>query len=199
MPDRVSCAAALACLAPYNAKGLDWNGGMADSNIRAYHNAEADLAGLVAQLDEQAVQVRNDPESLLRSLWPELGEDDKSVVGDIGLRRLIAETHAEALRRTVGGWVDDVLALRRPWGFDLSAITVPMLLWHGNGDVFSPASHTYWLARQIPGAEIDMESGRAHFGAVEAQPQVLAWVAAQMTAGPAAKSAASQRASAAAR
>jgi pimeloyl-ACP methyl ester carboxylesterase len=177
--ERVTCAAALGSLAPYNAEGLDWCGGMADSNVRAYRDAEADLAALVAKLDEQAGQVRSDPESLLRFLWPELVDHDRKVIGDIALRRIIAETHAEALSETACGWIDDVIALRHPWGFELSTITAPVMLWHGSDDVFSPASHTHWLAKQIYGSELVVQSGAAHFGAVEILPRVLAWVAAQ--------------------
>ena len=39
----------------------------------------------------------------------------------------------------VGGWVDDDLAFTRPWGFDVSAIEVPVLIVYGLGDVLVPA------------------------------------------------------------
>ena len=123
---RVICAAALGSLAPYDAEGLNWNAGMADSNVRAYRDAESDLGTLIATLNEQATRVRNNSESLLKSLWPELVGDDKEVIGDIALRQIIAQVHAEALRDSVDGWIDDVIALSRPWGFDPAAIAVPV-------------------------------------------------------------------------
>jgi pimeloyl-ACP methyl ester carboxylesterase len=184
---RVTCAAALSSLAPYNAEGLGWNVGMSDSNVQAYHDAGTNLAALVAKLDDQAGQVRTDPESLLRMLWPELKGDDKKVVGDIALRRIIAETHAAALSDTASGWIDDVVALRRPWGFDVSAIKVPVLLWHGTEDVFSPVGHTYWLEKRIKTAETMIQAGAAHFGAVEILPKILAWVAAKVNLGTSAE------------
>ncbi len=174
LTDRVECAAALGSLAPPDAAGLDWWDGMADSNVRVYQDREANLT---AELAERAGRVRSDPESLLRSLWPELVSPDRKVVGDIALRRIIAETHAEALRESARGWVDDVLALRSPWGFDLSAIKAPVMLWHGGDDVFSPASHTRWLARQISNSTLDVQSGAAHFTAVEILPRILGWIA----------------------
>lgn len=184
LKDRVICAAALGSLAPYKAEGLDWRAGMAKSNVEAYEYAAEDLSALEATLGERAVHVRGDSESLLKELWPELVGHDKNVIGDIGLRRIIAKTHAEALRESAHGWIDDVIALSRPWGFKLSDITAPVKLWHGSDDVFSPKDHTYWLAKRIPTADPDVETGVAHFGAVENLPRILTWVVKQVNNEP---------------
>ena len=173
---RIMCAAALSSLAPYNADGLDWYEGMAESNKRAYHDAESNLQALIATLNERAGHVRNNSQGLLDLLWPELAGPDKHVIGDIALRQKIAETHEDALRQSADGWIDDVYALSRPWGFDFSDIKVPVLLWHGGDDAFSPVGHAKWLAEQIRGAELKLESNVAHFGAVEILPEILSWV-----------------------
>jgi hypothetical protein len=39
--------------------------------------------------------------------------------------------------------------------------------------------HTKWLASQIPGAEVEVQDGAAHFDAVEVLPRVLARVKAE--------------------
>ena len=173
LKDQVECAAALGSLAPCDAEGLGWWNGMADSNVRAYQAAEDILEQRAAEL---TAKIRSDPESLLRSLGPELVSHDKKVVGDIALRRLIAETHAEALKKTPVGWIDDVLALRSPWGFPVDDIRVPVMLWHGTDDVFSPVSHTHWLAKQIAGCTLRERPGAAHFGTVESLPSILNWI-----------------------
>jgi pimeloyl-ACP methyl ester carboxylesterase len=167
----------LGSLAPYDAEGLNWKLGMADSNVRAYREAEDDLGALIATLNEQAGRVRSNSEGLLKLLWPELDGQDKEVIGDISFRQIIARIHAEALRDSADGWIDDVIALSRPWGFDLSEITVPVKLWAGSEDVFSPASHTRWLEKRIANAELEVEKGKAHFRAMEVLPKILTWVA----------------------
>jgi pimeloyl-ACP methyl ester carboxylesterase len=177
LSDRVICGAALGSLAPYDAEGLDWSAGMTDSNVRAYRDAEDNLGALIATLKEKAGQVRGNSEGLLKQLWPELVRHDKDVIGDITLRRIIAEVHAEALRDTVDGWMDDVIALSRPWGFDPTHITASVKLWHGSEDIFSPVDHTYWLHKRIPNSILEIENGKAHFGTVENLPKILAWVA----------------------
>jgi pimeloyl-ACP methyl ester carboxylesterase len=177
LKDRLICASALCSLAPYSAEGLDWTAGMADSNVRAYRDAEADLGALIAMLDEHAGQVRTNSEGLLELLWPQLVGHDKDIIGDIAFRQIIAQVHADALRDSADGWIDDVVAMSRPWGFELSGIDVPVKLWSGSNDVFSPVSHSYWLAKEIKTAELEVDQEYAHFGAVRVLPKILAWVA----------------------
>ena len=178
--DRVICAAALGSLAPHDAKDLDWEAGMTGSNVRAYADAKDDLDALEAKLQGQADLVKGNSDGLLKILWPELVGPDKEVIGDIALRQLIAKIHVEALSGTTDGWIDDVKALSRPWGFELSNIIAPVKLWSGSEDVFSPVGHTFWLEQHIKGAEIEVEDEKGHFDAVETLPRILTWVAGKM-------------------
>jgi pimeloyl-ACP methyl ester carboxylesterase len=178
LPDRVISAAALASLAPRDADDLDWMAGMTESNQRAYGYAVTDKTALIAMLEKQAKGVGKGSEGLLTELRPEMGNHDREVVDDIALRRIIAGVHVEALsNKPVHGWADDVIALSRPWGFEPAKITVPVKLWGGKDDVFSPIGHTYWLAAQINGAEVEIGVGKAHFGTVEILPKILVWLA----------------------
>ncbi len=174
--DRVQSAAVLVGLAPSDAVGLNWSAGMTKINVKEYDIADRAPTATRVRLAARAELVRNDPESLLRLLHPELTGPDRRVVNDVAIRQQLTGTYAEAVRACGDGWIDDVLALRSPWRFDLSQIKVPVLLWHGEDDVFSPVEHTYWLAERIDGAAIKVQSGAAHFDAVEILPRVLAWM-----------------------
>lgn len=179
LSDRVISAAALCSPAPYDAEDLNWTAGMTKSNVRAYSYANKGQYGaLRTMLEEQAERVSKGSEGLLSTLWSEMGNHDKEVVGDTALCRIIADIHVEALSNNcIDGWMDDVIALSRPWGFEPAKIRVPVKLWGGKDDVFSPIGHTYWLAEHINGAEVAVGYGKAHFGAVEILPSFLAWVA----------------------
>jgi pimeloyl-ACP methyl ester carboxylesterase len=175
--DRLICAASLCGLAPYDADGLDWFADMVQSNIVAYREAAAsNLPALIDTFMRRAEDVRNNSQGLIDTLRPELAGSDREVIGDVALRRNIARTHTEALRESVDGWVDDVIALAHPWPVDFSAITRPVLLWHGGDDVFSPVSHTGWLHEQIEKSQLRLMSGAAHFEAINVLPQILRWV-----------------------
>jgi pimeloyl-ACP methyl ester carboxylesterase len=161
LPGRVTRAAVLVGLAPWAAKGLDWFAGMAKSNVEEYTAAAEGREALVASLGPAARGIKADPARLFVSISGEMPESDRMVVADAGIRRMLVQNYAEAFRVSAHGWYDDILAFRNPWGFNLSDIDVPVLLWHGENDVFSPVSHSRWLASSIPGASLVVEPGSA--------------------------------------
>lgn len=176
LPRRVTRAGVLVTLAPWAAQGLDWFAGMTDSNVREYTTAATDPEVLIARLMQAADEIRANPASHVATLSPEMTESDRRVVADAGIRALLAENYAEALRGSADGWIDDAIAFRSPWGFDLADIQVPVLLWHGQDDVFSPVAHARWLADQIPDAITSIRPATAHFDALTVMPDVLSWL-----------------------
>ncbi len=177
-PDLVSSAAVLVPLAPFDAGGLDWYENMNDHNVREY--TAADNNAHFQELERCAEAAGRDPRHMIDGLRDDLCEFDQRVVGDVALRRLLLDTYKEGLRQGSGGWIDDVVAFRSPWGFDLSDIRARMLFWHGADDRFSPVEHTFWLHRQIIGArspaELHIQPEIGHFGAIEVLPDVLSWI-----------------------
>ncbi|MFF2526935.1 alpha/beta fold hydrolase [Streptomyces liangshanensis] len=176
LPDRVTRAAALVTLAPRDAAGLDWFEGMAASNVLEYTTASVDPDGVAARLTPRADAIRKDPVRLLDDLRRELTDSDRRVVSDVGLRMMLLRNYQEALRTSAYGWIDDALAFCSPWGFDPADIQGPVLLWHGEQDVFSPVGHTRWLAERIPDVTTVLEPAAAHFAALHALPRTLTWL-----------------------
>ncbi|MFD0329262.1 alpha/beta fold hydrolase [Streptacidiphilus monticola] len=186
LPTRVARAAALVSLAPRDADGLSWYQGMTESNISAYSAGEQSLDLLVPLLMARVHDIRTDPRKLIAALRHELTAADLSVIADPGVRSSLTRNYAEALRSGGEGWIDDLVAFLQPWGFDLSAISCPVELWHGEDDVFSPVEHTVWLASRIPTSRLRIQSKAAHFHAWRELLDILCRVAldpAQETAG----------------
>lgn len=176
LPDRVTRAAALVGLAPRDAEGLDWFAGMAPSNVNEFRTAFTDPERFAARLIPRSAAIRSDPAKLLEELRTELTDDDRMIVSDNTIRSMLLRNYLEALRTSPYGWIDDALALTGPWGFDPAQIDVPVLLWHGGLDVFSPASHSSWLAARIPRATAVLEPAAAHFASLRALPTALNWL-----------------------
>jgi pimeloyl-ACP methyl ester carboxylesterase len=72
------------------------------------------------------------------------------------------DTLREALRPGAWGYVEDIRALARPWGFAVEDIRVPVQLWHGDADTVIPMHHGRYLATLIPSATLRICPGEAH-------------------------------------
>jgi pimeloyl-ACP methyl ester carboxylesterase len=94
--------------------------------------------------------------------------------------RLSEAGHLERTRAAyldgVDGWIDDCIAMTRPWGFDLSLIDVSVSIWYGPDDVLSPRSHAEWLIAHIRDAERRELGGRGHLLADEDLNRLYAWL-----------------------
>ena len=180
LPDLVSSVAVLVSLAPHNAGGLDWFASMNEHNVREFMEADDHTEPHFQELRRWAAAAGRDPRHMIQLLRPDLCEFDHRVVGDVALRRQLLDTYREGLHQGPGGWIDDVVAFRRSWGFQLSGIRARTLLWHGANDRFSPVEHSYWLHRQMTGgrtpATLHVQPKIGHFGAVEVLPDVLSWI-----------------------
>src|SRR5581483_2385957 len=180
--DRITAVAALVSPAPRDADDLEWSEGMTNSNVDDYAGATKDAAAIARDFTKRAREIREDPEILIAKLLGEMTEPDRRIVEDFGMRKLLTETYSEAFRNGADGWIDDAVALCAPWGFELSSIKVPVLLWHGEDDVYNPVTHTQWLSRKIQNGHgnnnvvVDIEPSAAHFDAMEILPEVLVWL-----------------------
>ncbi len=177
--DRVTRCASVVGPAPFDADGLDWFNGMSPGNVEEFTRARSGEAGyrpLVEQLARDAVAAveHGDPPT---SDDYELPEADRAA--------LVAQSNAPGhLFRTkmafaggIDGWVDDVLAFTRVWGFDITRIRAPVSIWYGPDDVLCPRGHADWLLSHIPGAEADVLPG-GHLLDVTSLQRLYRWLVA---------------------
>lgn len=165
LPDRVIRAQCLVGTAPLDAAGLDWFAGMDPQNVQEFGWARQGEQVLHRELTQLAAEILEriaaDPAKLLSDDW-ELDSADRDVLARPDVQRVAVEMVREAYRPGVWGWVDDDLAFVKPWGFDLSEITVPTEIGYGAKDVLVPAAHGAWLAEHVPGAQVFVEEDAGH-------------------------------------
>jgi len=154
LPERVMCAECNVGPAPYEAEGLDYFNGMDPENVKEIGWALAGEETLVPALEREAKKALDrldaDPAALLSEF--DLSDADRAVLAQEVVKQRMRISFREAMAPGIGGWVDDDLALIRPWGFDLAEIRVPVRVRYGATDVLVPAAHGAWLAAHIPGA-----------------------------------------------
>ena len=126
--------------------------------------AGEDVLGVELEAEHARLEARvaADPTTILEGF--ELSESDRAELARPELVQVIRETTAEQAVNGVGGWVDDDLAIVRPWGFELDQIGVPVLVRYGASDVLVPSGHGDWLAANIPGCIVHVDDVGGHLG-----------------------------------
>jgi len=170
-PHALACAARLpaavavvviAGVAPYDAEGLDWMAGMGEDNVTEFSAALGGEVSLRGFLDQAGPHLKDvDAAGIIASLGGLLPEVDRAVITDEFGEDMAASFH-EALRTGIDGWVDDDVAFLKPWGFELSEISIPTMIWQGSEDLMVPFAHGQWLASRVPGASVHLEMGDGH-------------------------------------
>lgn len=160
--ERVACQSSLAPLGEGGLSRDDWLHEMAEAAeaLEWAERGEAYLAAKVqSELDRMERDLVSDPASFLGE---GMSEGDQEVLARPEVIEVFARIMAEQSAHGVGGSVDDTLAFARPWGFDLSAISVPVLLTYGLQDFSCPPNHGRWLARHLPTALVVEDEAGGH-------------------------------------
>ena len=163
LPERVLGVVCAAGLAPFDAEGLDWFGGMAPAGAA---ELRASVQGGPA-LEELLAATEFDPEIFTEA-------DHAALAGDWSWLAAVAGKGTE--QGTVG-MVDDDLAYVSPWGFAPAEVTVPTLILHGGEDRVVPSAHGEWLARRCPSAELWRRPDDGHVSVLGGSgADALAWL-----------------------
>lgn len=178
--ERCLAAAAIAAPTPYPAEGLDWTAGMGEENVVEFTAALEGPEKLEPYLEHEASEWGNaTPEDLKNVLASVLPPVDAAVLtGDRAEH--FKRSNDRALAQGIAGWRDDDLAFTKPWGFELSEIRVPTLLWQGAQDLMVPVAHARWLAERIPGVEDHISEEDGHLSIVVGRlAEIYDWLAAR--------------------
>jgi pimeloyl-ACP methyl ester carboxylesterase len=164
LPERVTRAASRAGVAPFDTPDFEWFADMDAVNIEEIGWALEGEEVLAREIERMAAawleRVTNDPS---KAGEVEFSEADRAVMASPERHEMIRRMLSEAFRHGVWGYVDDILCLIQPWGFDVTEIRVPTRVLYGLTDVLVPRQHGEWLADNVPNAEAVIDEQGGHF------------------------------------
>lgn len=176
LPERVTRCLASASPAPWQAEGFDHFEGMNAGNVEEF------AAAVIGEAAHRPIAEREAATALdrLRSGRTDwLGDGyEMSEADRVAMARNFAGASDQmetALAPGVDGWVDDMLATVRPWGFDLAAIRCPVRFEYGRTDALVPAASGDWLVANVTGATAVITDD-GHLAGDDAVEASLAWL-----------------------
>ena len=142
----------LAGIALVAQEDLDFFAGLKDDDVAEYRAA-------LGEVDELLALMR-DP-----THGDECCEPDRRAMATPAMHEMnaaVAATTSFGLRCLV----DDYHADHSPWGFDVDAVTVPVVIFQGDLDENVPRGHARWLARHLRDSRLLFYPGEGHLSLV---------------------------------
>ena len=160
--EEAAAALVIAGVAPYDAEGLDWLAGMGEENVTEFGAVLAGEEQLRAYLEAERGGYEDlTVEGLIASMESLLPDVDRVLLTDEFGQDMLAG-FKDGLRLGVEGWLEDDFAFAEPWGFDLTEIAIPTMIWQGSADLMVPYEHGRWLAAHLPNASVHLEQDEGH-------------------------------------
>ena len=182
LPAQVTRLACIVGVAPFGGEGLDcegWLAGMTKGNVDefswAIEGEEVLRDNLQRLAAEELPRVAVNPANALGEDY-ELSDGDREIMSRPAQQVRIKRMLQEAYRTGVDGWVDDDLLFVRPWGFSVSEISAPAMVWFGVNDTLVPAAHGEWLAANVPGTQVVRMTG-GHMELTNRVEDLVTWLA----------------------
>lgn len=166
LPGLVVNAAVFSCPAPPGSIP-NWQEGLSEGNIEAYTAAITNPEAMERHFAQIAEASRTHSDAVLKEIEGGMSDADRRYLEVGGMRRLIAECHADGMKNGHWGRYDDIIAARQPWGFDPRDISVPVLLAQGEEDTFTLPREFEWLTDKIPTALGELHPGMGHMGTLD--------------------------------
>jgi pimeloyl-ACP methyl ester carboxylesterase len=161
-PRLVRACCVIATLAPRDALGDAWAEAWSAegrAEVELFFTDRVRARELFRSEAAESLSRLGTPEGWL-DRWGSRAEQDEAHSREVAM--YLAAVQADAFTQGDLGWWDDWAAFLSPWGFDVSSITVPVQLWHGEKDAAAPVAHGRWLAEHIPTAEANFVPGADH-------------------------------------
>lgn len=148
--------------------------GMHPQNRAIFELAQQGPEAVAKAMEPMAAAVRANPEGFMEQTKAGLPPADVDLIERRPeFMEVMRDDGLEAMREGTAGVGYEAWLFVQPWGFDVSEIQRPVVLWHGDDDRNAPLSHAQALAEKMPHAELIVWTGMGHLTAFERLPEIL--------------------------
>ena len=163
LPERVLSATLIASATP--PEMLRLSKGMASGNRAGFFLAKYAPFLLKILLTNYAHAVSKSPAKLVQQMLSQFCESDRRAIENpngTGREGELLLHLQEAFRQGSDAAYRDMLLVSRPWRLDLSKLTVPVFMWHGEADTLVPVAPAKEFSKLIPGCETHFIQDAGH-------------------------------------
>jgi pimeloyl-ACP methyl ester carboxylesterase len=110
---------------------------------------------------------------LYRAYTHLLPHGDDAVLDDPALEAMFVDDLITGGRRQFNAFVNDLVLVGRPWGFNVADVRVPVRWWHGDADPFVSLEQAQQTVALLPDVELHVRHGESHLGGFAAAGEML--------------------------
>jgi pimeloyl-ACP methyl ester carboxylesterase len=164
-PERLTFVGIVSGVGPAETPGFHRGMGATNAILTRLSRWARPLARLA--ISRARKQVGAAPEKFSRQFDKELSPPDVALHRDAGLRQAARNLFLESTKNGPRGAVEDYRVWANPSGLDLTSVSVPVRIWHGNADEIVPMHHAEYVAEKIPTADLTVLPGVGHLHTAE--------------------------------
>jgi pimeloyl-ACP methyl ester carboxylesterase len=145
IPQRLTATAIVCGMGPSEAPGAK------DGTAMLLTGKSAFMRKMLLML--MAMGFRRNPDRFLSQMKDTVAEPDKLLLAQSEIEQAFIYSIREAFRSGTRGAYHDAVLYKRPWGYQLQDISMPIHLWHGDLDTQVPVSVGQYVANAIPNCQ----------------------------------------------
>ena len=182
LPERVIYTGSLVGPAPLDMMGEDWSKKMVDSNAAIPDMSDDEIVRQCTEFARLAVTANtgSEPKETFQHFPPNITDQARRDLRTFGVDIAMQQSYNRAFRKRpdgsfdAGGWIDDIRALRKDWGFNFEDIRGKVRLYYQQNDDYFPSDHGARLRELMMTAQVEFSIGRGtHFESFEDLRDVL--------------------------
>ncbi len=122
---------------------------------------------LVKMYDNMYKTIKNSPDAFYNKVYKKATDVEKHILSTTEYYTVYTQNVLDALKNGSSASITDIRLCFKPWGFDLSKISVPVQIWHGQDDKSSPVQLVNTMQKELKFCEARYIQGESHMSLMQ--------------------------------